>query len=487
VIAIVVSRADRASEHIGDNLLDLADWTRREDETRPDADGGGTYYRTDVGTETGTDTDARAVGSAGDPAPAAFELRTFDALHLDLDRAAEPFPEPDLLIFVSRHAGDTGPLLTAHFTGNFGPAEYGGTPGTLAAACPNAHRRVVAALRERAPEGYEADVECTHHGPSAVGAPSMFVELGSGEEEWADPRGARAVAGAVLDLAGVDPGHERTVAVFGGGHYAPRVERVLRETDWRVGHVAADWALDAMADPTDPAVLTQALDRSGAARALVADDRPEVARALRAAGYRVVGETYLRETDGVPLALVERLEERLRPVEAGLRLGDPARETGPGAPIAVRDLPEDLLADAQGVDRDCARDAVRARALGFETVESGSRAAGCAAFCGSDVDFDSDSDAVSHSGADSDPVPEPYDALVADLVALLGERYDAVERREDRIVAREEAFDPDLARARGVPEGPAFGRLSRGDPVEVDGETIHPEAVRRERTREYPI
>jgi D-aminoacyl-tRNA deacylase len=463
VIGIVVSRADRASEHIGEHLLALADWTEREDGTRPDADGGGTYYRTGVDADAGTD----GSGAAGD---AAFELRTFEALHLDLERAAERFADPDALVFVSRHAGDTGPLLTAHFTGNFGPAEYGGADGELAAACPNAHRRVVAALRERAPDGYEAGVECTHHGPSATGAPAMFVELGSGEDEWADPEGARAVAGAVLELAGVDPRHERTVAAFGGGHYAPRAARVLRETDWRVGHVAADWALDAMADPTDPEILGRALDRSGATRALVADDRPDVARALREAGYRVVGETYLRETEGVPLALVDRLEARLAPVEEGLRLGDPARAVDPVADrdldsIAVRDLPADLLADAQGIDRERTRAAVRAHALGFETVEGGSRAAERAVL----------------------PRPEAYDALVGDLVAVLAERYDAVERREDWVVAREEAFAPDLARERGVPEGPAFGRLSRGEAVEVDGETVRPGDVRRERTHEYPI
>jgi len=156
MLAVVVSRADEASEHIGEQLLDLAEWEELEDERRSDGNGGGRYYRTE-----------------------GIELRTFDDLHLNLDGVAATFDDPDLLVFASRHAGDTGPLLTAHATGNFGPAEYGGRAGSLARAAPNALSVVRAELETHAPTGYDVGIECTHHGPSTVGCPSLFARSGA--------------------------------------------------------------------------------------------------------------------------------------------------------------------------------------------------------------------------------------------------------------------------------------------------------------------
>ncbi|NHN57805.1 D-aminoacyl-tRNA deacylase [Halorussus rarus] len=467
MIAIVVSRADSASERIGEHLLDLADWETREDDARPDGAGGGRYYRRE-----------------------GFELREFDDLHLELEDAAAAFGgtdgtdsgapdsnadsrDPDLLVFVSRHSGNTGPLLTAHFTGNFGPAEFGGVDGGLAAACPNAHARLLSAFDEHAPDDYEVGAECTHHGPSSVGVPSMFVELGSDEPQWSDPAGARAVAAAVLDLAGVDPHRDRQVVGFGGGHYVPRFERVERETDWAVGHVGADWALDAMGSPENNRdVVRAAFEASRAERAVVEGDRPDLASVVADLGYEVVSETWLRETTGVPLALVESLEDDLSTVDEGLRFGDRARDgaaqtgaDGSGSDYEVVDLPADLLAEAQGIDADAAREAVASAALAFETEQSGTRAAGRAA------------------------VGEPADreALVDGLVAVLREKYDSVAREDGAVVARETGFDPEKARKLGVPEGPAFGKLSAGEPVDVDGEEIDPEAVRTERTRRFSV
>jgi D-aminoacyl-tRNA deacylase len=495
-IALVVSRADRASEHIGEQVLDLAAWDEHADDGRLDGAGGGTYY-----THEG------------------FELRSFDDLHLHLDDAAAAFDDPSYLLFLSRHSGETGPLLSAHFTGNFGPAEYGGREGELARACPNAQKRVLGALDDHAPDGYDVGIECTHHGPSRMSVPSMFVELGSSASEWDDPAGARAVARAVLDLADTSPDRPdgdstRHVVGFGGGHYAPRFERVARETDWAVGHVGADWPLEAMGHPREAReVVRAAFERSAADLALVDGDHPALTEVVAEAGFRVVSETFLRVSAEVPRALVSRVEAALGPIDGGTRFGDHARvglDAGTLPGFEVRALPDDLLAAALGVDHEAARATVDDHTVGYETEEAGRRPTGRAAFpqaddtevdvhdgeadadTDADGDGDAEADAESDVGADVDSddvgdTPVAYDRLVAALCEVLRERYDEVSRDGDVVAARESAFDPAAAADLGVEEGPAFGRLAAGEAVEVDGRRIPPEAVHRERTVEFPV
>ncbi|ELY77682.1 D-aminoacyl-tRNA deacylase [Natrinema gari] len=441
-LAIVESRADRASEHICERLRERADWTERTDNARSDADGGGTYYRTE-----------------------GAELRSFDGLHIELERPADAFDcDPALLVFASRHSGDTGPLLTGHFTGNFGPAEFGGEPDALAAAAPNALVHLLEAFDAYAPAEYEVGMEGTHHGPTDVGCPSLFAELGSGDDQWDDPAGADAVARAILDLRGIDPHRPRQVVGFGGNHYAPRFERLVRETDWAVGHIAPDWALEAMDHPTAHRdVIERAFEASDAGIALLDGEWPVLEETLTDVDCRVVSETWLREVDDRPLELVDAVEAALGAVGDGVRFGDRL-----AASITVVDLPTALLRTAQGIDPDRVRTIVEAQTVAFTTDNGGSRVGSRAALPENDA-------------------RESRRTIVADLAAVLEAKYDAVRVEDDAVVAEETAFDPALARQAGVPEGPKFGSLADGESVTVDGETVSPERVRTERTDRFPI
>ncbi|ELK53011.1 hypothetical protein D320_12985, partial [Haloferax sp. BAB-2207] len=80
-----------------------------------------------------------------------------------------------------------------------------------------------------------------------------------------------------------------------------------------------------------------------------------------------------------------------------------------------------------------------------------------------------------------------YDELVSRLCDVLREKYDSVVRDDGAVTATTRAFDPAAAREFGVPEGPAFGKLSAGQSVEVDGETVAPEDVSKERLVEFSV
>ncbi|MFC6797414.1 D-aminoacyl-tRNA deacylase [Haladaptatus sp. DYSN1] len=441
MIGIVVSRADHASVHIGEQLHALADWTESTDERRPDGAGGGTVYHTD-----------------------GFELREFDDLHIELEDAAAAFDDPDYLVFTSRHAGDTGPLLTAHFTGNFGPAEYGGVEGGLARACPNAHKAVVAALAEHAPDGYDVGMECTHHGPSEVGVPSMFVELGSGDEQWEDAEAARAVAEAILSLDGVPTDRERQLVAFGGGHYVPRPTRIVTETDWAVGHIAADWCLADMGTPEqNRETIARAFEQSNAAHAVVDGEKPDLVAVIESLGFRVVSERWVRETDAVALDAVSALETALCSVDDGLRFGT-AREAWTDDFTTVS-LPADLVQEAEGIDREAVRTAAESTLLAFTTEEAGTR--------------------VGAQAAVSDPANRRE--FVEALVAVLRQKYDEVTIQEDAVVAQISTFDPSKAETLGIPEGPAFGKLASGQPVTIRGREIPPAEVQTRREHRFVL
>jgi D-aminoacyl-tRNA deacylase len=121
---------------------------------------------------------------------------------------------------------------------------------------------------------------------------------------------------------------------------------------------------------------------------------------------------------------------------------------------------------ANGVDRERTLSAVRERAVAVTTAEGASLLAGEAAV-------------LPGGGGRAE--------LVAALCEVLRGAYDTVERVEDAVVLEERAFSPERARELGVEEGPAFGRLADGQPVEVDGRTVEPEQVHERRRRRVPL
>src|SRR2546427_12806942 len=100
--------------------------------------------------------------------------------------------EPKRVIFVSKHkSAQDQPALTAHATGNLTTqAKYGGRPEEGSWGDPPVIKRALGLLRQGLSEagvGMEGTMEATHHGPTRLGVPGCFIEIGNTPQQWKDP------------------------------------------------------------------------------------------------------------------------------------------------------------------------------------------------------------------------------------------------------------------------------------------------------------
>lgn len=168
-----------------------------------------------------------------------------DCEHLEDHFNAEVF------IFCSRHRAASGkPALLVHSTGNLGlDAEFGGQPQQLSVSAGSLVARALRTLQDEKERqdlvDFDVTMEVTHHGPTSMKTPLMFIELGSEEEHWKNEKGARAVATAAM--ACIDESFSKTVSIgFGGNHYASKFNRLVLEKGVCMGHMAPKYAIEGL-------------------------------------------------------------------------------------------------------------------------------------------------------------------------------------------------------------------------------------------------
>ena len=91
---------------------------------------------------------------------------------------------PTSFVFLSRHRSASGiSSLTCHSTGNFSHDNlYGGKPNELGMASPSMLKAYLNELyrNRNSVRDYQITLEATHHGPTSLEGPILFVEIGSG-------------------------------------------------------------------------------------------------------------------------------------------------------------------------------------------------------------------------------------------------------------------------------------------------------------------
>ncbi|MBK71384.1 MAG: hypothetical protein CMB43_03030 [Euryarchaeota archaeon] len=168
------------------------------------------------------------------------------------------------VIFPSRHSAASGkPSLTLHPIGvpqlakdeqpKFGGrAGFSPPPSTrLASWWKMLHSHTKDATVSKK---FELTLEVTHHGPW-LDVPAMFIEIGSTERDWPNRDAAKLLGDIISEGMALDGGSniglwdsvnnadELVLVTLGGGHYAPRANKLALVDGVWLGHMLATYAL----------------------------------------------------------------------------------------------------------------------------------------------------------------------------------------------------------------------------------------------------
>ena len=153
----------------------------------------------------------------------------------------------DGFIFLSKHAAESGTLaLTCHSTGNFDIANFGGNPRQVAIPHPNIQKTYMKNLssnHELFPD-FQITIEATHHGPTALGKPVIFIEIGTTPKQWNDTDLCNLVSGVVLSTIENEIPNYPFAMCFGGTHYSEKFSNELINGKFALGTVIPKHSLD---------------------------------------------------------------------------------------------------------------------------------------------------------------------------------------------------------------------------------------------------
>jgi D-aminoacyl-tRNA deacylase len=191
------------------------------------------------------------------------QLYIFPGSLLTLENIDDLYSDASMFIFLSKHRSQSCiPTLTCHFTGNFSADNsYGGNPRQIAISYPSLQKgylKAITAAKQKIPE-YEVIIEATHHGPTSLNKPILFIELGSSEKQWIDENAAAVICDTVLGM--LDHGFEccdKVGIALGGTHYPVKFNKLLLESRFGLGAVASKHNLEAI----DEEILNQMIEKS---------------------------------------------------------------------------------------------------------------------------------------------------------------------------------------------------------------------------------
>jgi D-aminoacyl-tRNA deacylase len=167
----------------------------------------------------------------------------------------------DGFVFLSKHAAESGVLaLTCHSTGNFSEAKFGGNDRQVAIPHPDLQKQYLQTLQKYQSDfsEFQITIEATHHGPTALTKPSIFIEIGTTEKQWTNNSLCVSVAKLVHQVLVNTKSSENPVAIcFGGTHYPSKFTNELLEGKYALGTVMPKHSLDELDEELFFHILSQ--------------------------------------------------------------------------------------------------------------------------------------------------------------------------------------------------------------------------------------
>lgn len=236
--AIIATEQDQASRNIGNRIIELGKFEPAEEKPYK------TFKRGD-------------------------DLLVWHKEKLVLATDLSEHYDPECFVCVYKHQSEKNPkpLLSVHATGNLKQPMREGKPYELGIAHPGYMLTVLRNLQSHVPQGYQVTYEATHHSPTNLKKPVMFVEIGSTEEQWQDPNAIEAVARSVLGLLEEQVKDYRACVGFGGDHYQGKFTKSSLEGDLAFGHIIPGFKFKEL----NQDIVRQAIERTISCKAVVLD------------------------------------------------------------------------------------------------------------------------------------------------------------------------------------------------------------------------
>jgi len=198
-----------------------------------------------------------------------FDLLIIPTPAISADWLEEKFSY-DGFVFLSKHAAESGVLaLTCHSTGNFSEAKFGGNNRQVAIPHPHIQKSYLQKLwqnRNNFSE-FQITIEATHHGPTDLNKPSIFIEIGTTEKQWNDSILCNSIAKIVVEIMKSEQKSNPVAICFGGTHYPDKFTNELIHGKFALGTVIPKHALDFL----DEELFSHILDRNNMAKTALLD------------------------------------------------------------------------------------------------------------------------------------------------------------------------------------------------------------------------